>query len=184
MSVAESIEILPPMSQVGWASASSTVTSASSARVRPRNGPPQAVRTSFSRSPGALARRAAGAARSARSRRADLRAGGLGERRDELAADDERFLVGEREVDPLAERRDRRTEARQADERVEDEIGARLQYEPDESLGADEHLAVGPGLGGARAGVGVAMVTPSPSAARSPDRGAWPWRRCPSLARR
>jgi len=28
------------------------------------------------------------------------------------------------------------------------------------------------------------MVTPSPSAARSPDRGAWPWRRCPSLARR
>ena len=29
-----------------------------------------------------------------------------------------------------------------------------------------------------------AMVTPSPSAARSPDRGAWPWRRCPSFARR
>ena len=53
MSVAESIEILPPMSQVGCASASSTVTSASSARVRPRNGPPDAVRTSFSTVPGA-----------------------------------------------------------------------------------------------------------------------------------
>jgi hypothetical protein len=35
-----------PMSQVGWASASAGVTSASSARVRPRNGPPEAVSTS------------------------------------------------------------------------------------------------------------------------------------------
>ena len=29
-----------------------------------------------------------------------------------------------------------------------------------------------------------AMVTPPPFATRSLDRGAWPWRRCPSLARR
>ncbi len=43
MSVAESIVIFPPIDQVGCASACSTVTSASSALVRPRNGPPEAV---------------------------------------------------------------------------------------------------------------------------------------------
>ena len=37
-----------------------------------------------------------------------------------------------------------------ADERVEDEVGARLDDEPHEPLRADEHLAVGPRLGGAR----------------------------------
>ncbi len=41
ISVAESIVILPPIAQVGCASASSTVTSSSSARERPRNGPPR-----------------------------------------------------------------------------------------------------------------------------------------------
>ena len=43
ISVAESIVILPPIAQVGCASASSTLTSASCSRVRPRNGPPLAV---------------------------------------------------------------------------------------------------------------------------------------------
>ena len=57
----------------------------------------------------------------------DLRAGGLGQRHDELAADDERLLVGEREVDALAQRRDRRPQARRADERVEHEVGARTR---------------------------------------------------------
>ena len=50
MSVAESIVIFPPMSHVGWASASSRVTASSS--VRPRKGPPLAVRTSLSIVPG------------------------------------------------------------------------------------------------------------------------------------
>ena len=50
ISVAESMVILPPIDQVGWRSASSTVTSSSSARVRPRNGPPEAVSTSSRRS--------------------------------------------------------------------------------------------------------------------------------------
>src|SRR5581483_2962874 len=45
-SVAESIVIFGPIRQVGWASASSGVTSASSSRVRPRNGPPEPVSTS------------------------------------------------------------------------------------------------------------------------------------------
>ena len=55
---------------------------------------------------------------------------------DELAADDERLLVGQREVDALPQRRDRRPEPRGAHERVEDEVGARLEHEPHESLGA------------------------------------------------
>ena len=42
--------ILPPISQVGWASASSRVTSSRS--VRPRNGPPEAVSTRRSTVPG------------------------------------------------------------------------------------------------------------------------------------
>ena len=45
MSVDESIVIFGPIDQVGWARASSTVTSASSAFDRPRNGPPDAVST-------------------------------------------------------------------------------------------------------------------------------------------
>ena len=50
--VAESTVIRGPMSQVGWASASSTVTAAMSAAARPRNGPPEAVRTSRATDPG------------------------------------------------------------------------------------------------------------------------------------
>ncbi len=46
MSVAESTVIFGPMFQVGCASASAAVTLASSRRVRPRNGPPDAVSTS------------------------------------------------------------------------------------------------------------------------------------------
>ena len=44
-SVAESIVIFGPICQVGCESASSTVTPSSSARERPRNGPPDAVST-------------------------------------------------------------------------------------------------------------------------------------------
>src|SRR5439155_1134344 len=52
ISVAESIVILPPIAQVGCLSASSTVTPSRSARARPRNGPPDAVRSSLSTVPG------------------------------------------------------------------------------------------------------------------------------------
>ncbi len=45
-SVALLIVTTGPMSQVGWSSACSGVTSPSSSRDRPRNGPPLAVRTS------------------------------------------------------------------------------------------------------------------------------------------
>ena len=46
---------------------------------------------------------------------------------DELAADDQGLLVGQREVDALAERRHRRAEAGGADERVEHEVGTRCR---------------------------------------------------------
>ena len=44
MSVELSTVIFGPIDHVGWARASATVTRSSSARVRPRNGPPLAVR--------------------------------------------------------------------------------------------------------------------------------------------
>src|SRR4051794_15682009 len=52
ISVAESMVIFPPIVHVGWLSASSTVTPASASRARPRNGPPEAVMTSRSTTPG------------------------------------------------------------------------------------------------------------------------------------
>ena len=52
MSVAESIVIFSPMLHVGWASASAAVTSVSSSRRRPRNGPPEAVITMPVTAPG------------------------------------------------------------------------------------------------------------------------------------
>ena len=67
-SVAELIVTTGPMSQVGWASACSTVTSASSSRRRPRNGPPLAVRTRRRDLVGAARRAGTGPAPSARSR--------------------------------------------------------------------------------------------------------------------
>ncbi len=53
MRVAESMVIFPPMFQVGWARASSTVTRSSSSLVLSRKGPPEAVRITLckSRSP-------------------------------------------------------------------------------------------------------------------------------------
>ena len=139
--------ILPPIDQVGWASASSTVTSSRSAAVRPRNGPPDAVITISLDGPGPLAGDELVQGRVLGVDGDDRGARGLGELRDELAADDERLLVGQGEVDPLPQRRHARPEAGRADERVEHEVGARLDDELDEALGAGQHVSVGPVLG-------------------------------------
>src|SRR6185503_2227246 len=56
---------------------------------------------------------------------------------------------------------DRRSEAGGPDERVEDEVGAGLDDEPDEPLGAVEDLAVRPGLRGAGARVRVGERDPA-----------------------
>ncbi len=85
----------------------------------------------------------------------DLRPGRLGELHHELAPDDQRLLVGQREIDALAQRGDGRPQPGRADQRVEHEIGAGLQDQAHKPLGADEDLAAGPRLRGAGAGVGV-----------------------------
>ena len=122
MSVAESMVIFGPMLQVGCASASAGVTAASSSRVRPRNGPPDAVRTSecdgLRRPPfEALEERRVLAVDGQ-----DPPATSLLRRERELARGDEALLVREREVDRRLERRERRGQTREADHGVEDDV--------------------------------------------------------------
>ena len=146
ISVAESIVILPPIAQVGCASACSTVTCAQLGRgpaaERPaRGGEDQPVdRAGTLAGQQLMQRRVLGVDRD------DRRPGRLGKLHDELAADDERLLVGEREVDPLTERRDRRHEAGRTDDRVEHEIAPGFGDQLDEPVRAGQHLSVGPRL--------------------------------------
>ncbi len=127
-SVAESIVIFGPMRQVGCASASSGVTPSSSARERPRNGPPEAVRTSPRTVSGSRPSRHWCNAECSlstgtmvpppRSRAAER----------QLACGDEALLVRERQGDAVLERPERRADAREADDGVEHHIrGASLQ---------------------------------------------------------
>ena len=170
ISVAESIVILPPMSHVGCSSASSTRDLLELAARAPAKRAAGRGQDEVLDRPGPLAgdqlmqRGVLGVDGQ------DLRAGRLRERHHELAADDERLLVGEREVDALAERRDRRAEPGGADERVQDEVGAGLEHELDEPLGAGQHLPVGPLLGRARGRVGVGERDPVDAEAAAPGR--------------
>ena len=158
--------IFPPIAQVGCRSASSTVTlrqvGRRAAAERPARG--------GQREPVDGARPLAGDQLVQRGvlgvDRDQLRARGLRQRHHQLAAHDERLLVGQRDVDPLGERDDRRTEAGRPDDRVEHEVGAALGDEPHQALGPGQHLAAGPGLRGARGGVGVAERDP-PDAVRA-----------------
>ncbi len=79
------------------------------------------------------------------SNRHDLGAGRFGQRDHQLAADDQRLLVGQSEVDALAQRGHGRAEPRRAHKCVEDQVGARLHDQPNETLGAGQDLALGPG---------------------------------------
>ena len=124
-SVAESIVIFGPMRHVGCASASSGVTSASSSRVRPRNGPPEPVSTSVSHLVGRGPSRHWKSAECSLSTGQDprRRRGAGGER--ELAGRDEALLVREREVDAVLERPERRVDAGEADDGVQHDVGLR-----------------------------------------------------------
>ena len=170
--VAESIVIFPPMAQVGWRSACSTVTPSSSSRARPRNGP--AGRREHELVDGArvlageqlVQRRVLGV------HGHEPRAGGLRQRHDELAADHERLLVGERDVDPLGERHDRGPQAGRPDDGVQDQVGARLGDQAHQPLRAVQHLAVRPRLRRARRGVRVGQRdAPHAVLARLGDEG-------------
>ena len=124
-------------------------------------GPPEAVITSRSTAPGGSPREQLVQRRVLGVDRDQLRAGGLGQRRHQLAADDQRLLVGQREVDALGRARrpsgpgrpSRRS--RSARGRRPDSATSRTR-----PSGPGEHLAVGPRLGGARGGVGVAERDP------------------------
>ncbi len=123
--------------------------------MRPRKGPPLAVIVRRSTTPAGWPASSWCRAVCSEFDGDQLRAGGLRKRADELAADDQRLLVGEREVDALAERRHRRPETGGADERVEHELRAGLDDQLDETLRAGKDLTIRPRLGGARSGVGV-----------------------------
>ena len=88
--------------------------------------------------------------------RQDPGAGRLGERRDQLAADHQALLVGERQLDPLGERDDRRAEAGGADDRVEDEIGLRGDDQIAHALVPREHPDAVELGAGAVGGLGIA----------------------------
>ncbi len=70
------------------------------------------------------------------------RPGCLGQRRGQLAADHQALLVGEGDVDPLAERDDGRPEPGRADHPVEDEVGAGAGDQLLNPLLAHKHAAV------------------------------------------
>ena len=115
--------IFGPIAQVGCASASAGVTSSSSARERPRNGPPEAVRTrpddaSRDRVPRGTGRAPSARCRPAAAARRRARCAASGE----LAGGDEALLVRERERDAVLERPERRVDAGEADDRVEDDV--------------------------------------------------------------
>ena len=93
-----SIVILAPMFHVGCASASADATCSSSAAVRPRNGPPLAVRMMRRTSDGAAAAQALPDRRVLGVDGHDLAAAGGARLGDDRARRDQAFLVREREA--------------------------------------------------------------------------------------
>ena len=111
-----------PIDQVGWASASAGVTSASSARVQPRNGPPDAVSTSRRTSSARPPRRHCARAECSESTGTIWPGSRSGPH--QRAADDQRLLVGEREGATGVQRGERRGQAGRAGHRVEHDVRA------------------------------------------------------------
>ena len=139
ISVAESIVILPPIVQVGCVERllDGHVLQVRAAAERAAGGGDDQLLDHAGRLAGqqVVQRGVLGVDRD------ELGAGRLGERGHELAADDERLLVGERHVDALGERHDRGPEAGGADDRVEHQVGVGLGDELHEPLRAGQHLA-------------------------------------------
>ena len=118
------------MLHVGWASASSTVTLWSSSRLRPRKGPPEAVSTSESTEPGS-------ATLEALEERGVLRVDGqqssstpLLRGEGERSGGDKALLVRKRERDAALERPERRADAGEADDSVQDDVRLRGLQQP------------------------------------------------------
>ena len=166
--------ILPPIAQVGCCERLlDASTSSSSARVRPRNGPPEAV-SDEPLDRARAARRAISWCSAECSESTGISWAPVASASaitssppttsDSLLASATSMpsvsatIVGPSPAEPTM--------------RVEHEVGAGLGDEPHEPLGAGEHLAAGPGLGGARGGVGVGERDPARRRARAPARRA------------
>src|SRR5579871_4372799 len=168
ISVAESTEILRPMTQRGWAQASSAVTAARRSLGTRRNGPPEAVsrirRTPAARTPGrqALEDRVVLAVD-----RQELRAAGRHRLEQQAPGHDQRLLVGEQHALAGPGGRERRGEPRAADDRRHHDacarprgrgrepalarldpgpqpIGRERRREPPRAVEVGEHREVGP----------------------------------------
>ena len=121
--VALSTEILAPIDQLGWATAWLGVTAAISARVRQRNGPPEAVRISRSTLSAGSPRSAwkiALCSESTGSSTAPLASTSAISR---LPAQTRHSLVGERDHGAAADRGQGRAEPGRADDRRHDPVG-------------------------------------------------------------
>ena len=121
ISVAESMVMRPPMSQVGCASASSGVIAGElgAAAERPAG---RRQHEPLDR-PGALRAHQLEERRVLRVDRDDAGVGGLGQRRHQLATHNQALLVRERELDPLASAQRRRSQPGRADDPVQNQIG-------------------------------------------------------------
>ena len=142
--VAELIVMTGPIAQVGCAMACSGVTSASSARVRPRNGPPLAVSTSRRTSSARPPTRHWASAECSESTGTIWPGRGRG--RDQRAADDQRLLVGQGQAVPGAQGGEGGFEPDGAGHPVEDDIAG-----PAGELGG--RLGAGEDLGAAARGI-------------------------------
>ena len=90
--------------------------------MQPRNGPPEAVRTSESHRSRVAPLEALERGGVLAVDREEQAAAPLVRREREVAGRDEALLVGERERDAALERPERRAEAGEADDRVEDDV--------------------------------------------------------------
>ena len=151
--------ILAPIDQVGWRSACAGVTAASSAGVASRNGPPDAVRMSAATaaidSPTRHCQIAECSESIGRSQASGLAYGSAGsvgrdgrgqaarERHDEVAAGDERLLVGRRHDLAGAQRGEHRAEADDAAGADDDQVDVVARGERVEGVGAADALRAG-----------------------------------------
>ena len=165
-----------PMSQVGCARACSTVTSASSSRRRPRNGPPDAVSTSRATSSRAAAAQALGERGVLGVDRDDL--AGPRRRRHQRAARDQRLLVRQRQRRAGGQRGERRAQATGAGDPVEHGVRGGRGGELGGSVRTGEHVHPGQlpaqrggrGPGPRRRRAARRAPRPAPRAARRPCR--------------
>jgi len=112
ISVAESMVILRPICQVGWLRASDTPACSIRSMGQSRKGPPEAVRVIRRNLSPLLALQALEDGRMLAIHRQNLYSGGAGGGHDYGPAHDQRFLVGDGQVSPALDGRQRRPPAR------------------------------------------------------------------------